>query len=139
MTNPTLRFDDKVVVVTGGSRGLGKEMALGFAEAGADVVVASRKFGPCEEVAAEIRAMGRRALPVAAHVGNWDDCAGLVDAAVAEFGRVDVLVNNAGMAPVAPSLKDVSEELFDKTVGVNLKGPCVSQGWRQSTCPKAPR
>ena len=123
MTNPTLQFDGKVVVVTGGSRGLGKEMALGFADAGADVVVASRKLEPCETVAGEIRAMGRRALPVAAHVGKWDDCATLVDAAVAEFGRIDVLINNAGMAPVPPSLKDVSEELFDKTIGVNLKGP----------------
>jgi NAD(P)-dependent dehydrogenase (short-subunit alcohol dehydrogenase family) len=123
VTNPDLRFDDKVVVVTGGSRGLGREMALGFAEAGADVVVSSRKQAPCDEVADQVRAMGRRALAVAAHVGHWDECAVLVDAVVAEFGRIDVLVNNAGMAPVAPSLGEVSEELFDKTVAVNLKGP----------------
>ena len=121
MTGP--RFDDKVVVVTGGSRGLGKEMALGFAGAGADVVVSSRKLEPCEEVAEQIRELGRRSLAVAAHVGRWDDCAALVDAVVAEFGRIDVLVNNAGMAPVPPSLGEVSEELFDKTVAVNLKGP----------------
>jgi len=114
---------DKVVVVTGGSKGLGRAMALGFAEAGADVVVASRKLEPCEEVAAEIRALGRRALAVRCHVADWDDCAALVDATVAEFGRIDVLVNNAGIAPVPPSLREVTSELFDKTMGVNLKGP----------------
>lgn len=123
MTNPDLRFDDKVVVVTGSSRGLGREMALGFAEAGADVVVTSRSEEACLPVADEIRAMGRRALAVACHVGRWNDCGVLVDAVVAEFGRIDVLVNNAGIAPVPPSLAELSEELFDKTVAVNLKGP----------------
>ncbi|MGI9603200.1 MAG: SDR family NAD(P)-dependent oxidoreductase [Acidimicrobiales bacterium] len=123
MKNPTLRFDDKVVLVTGGSRGLGREMALGFASAGADVVVASRKQEACDVVAAEIGALGRRSLAVAAHVGRWDECSFLIDTVVAEFGRIDVLINNAGMAPVPPSLAEVSEELFDKTVAVNLKGP----------------
>ena len=98
-------------------------MALGFAEAGADVVVASRKLEPCEAVADEVRALGRRALPVRCHVGEWDQCAALIDATVAEFGRIDVLVNNAGIAPVPPSLLDVTPELFDKTIAVNLKGP----------------
>ncbi len=123
MANPTFRLDDKVVVVTGGSKGLGRAMVLGFAEAGADVVVASRKIAGCEEVADEVRALGRRALPVACHVGRWDDCQALVDATVAEFGRIDVLVNNAGIAPVPPSLLGVTEDLFDKTVDVDLKGP----------------
>ena len=117
------RCDDKVVVVTGGSKGLGRAMALGFAEVGADVVVSSRKLEPCEAVADEVRALGRRSLAVACHVGHWDDCATLIDRTVAEFGRVDVLVNNAGIAPVPPSLLGVSEELFDRTVNVNLKGP----------------
>jgi NAD(P)-dependent dehydrogenase (short-subunit alcohol dehydrogenase family) len=121
--NPTFRCDDKVVVITGGSKGLGRAMALGFAEAGADVVVASRKLEPCEAVAAEIRALGRRALAVSCHVADWAQCATLVDATVAEFGRIDVLVNNAGIAPVPPSLLGVTEDLFDKTIGVNLKGP----------------
>src|SRR5271165_4429544 len=102
MTNPTLSAQNKVVVVTGGSKGLGRAMALGFAEAGADVVVASRKLGPCEEVAGEVRALGRRALAVACHVGDWDQCATLIDAVVDKFGRIDVLVNNAGIAPVPP-------------------------------------
>jgi NAD(P)-dependent dehydrogenase (short-subunit alcohol dehydrogenase family) len=113
----------KVAIVTGGGRGLGKAIALGLAGAGADVVVASRKLESCEIVAGEIRAMGRRALAISCHVGDWDQCAALVDATVAEFGRLDVLVNNAGIAPVPPSLLGVTSELFDKTIAVNVKGP----------------
>jgi NAD(P)-dependent dehydrogenase (short-subunit alcohol dehydrogenase family) len=120
---PTLDARGKVVVVTGGSKGLGRAISLGFAEAGADVVVASRKLGPCEEVAAEVRAQGRRALAVACHVGDWEQCGALIDATVAEFGHIDVLVNNAGIAPVPPSLLEVTPELFDKTIAVNLRGP----------------
>lgn len=123
MTNPTFRLDEKVVLVTGASKGLGRAMALGLAEAGADVVVSSRKPEACEVVADEIRAMGRRALAVGCHVGRWAECERLVDATVAEFGRVDVLVNNAGIAPAPPSLLGVTEELFDKTIAVDLKGP----------------
>jgi NAD(P)-dependent dehydrogenase (short-subunit alcohol dehydrogenase family) len=123
MTIPSLDASGKVVVVTGGSKGLGRAMALGFAEAGADVVVASRKRDACEKVADEIRAVGRRALAVECHVGEWDQCATLVDVTAAEFGRLDVLVNNAGIAPVPPSLLEVTANLFDKTIGVNLKGP----------------
>ena len=123
MTLPSLRADGKVVVVTGASKGLGRAMAVGFAEAGADVVVASRKLSSCDRVVAEIEALGRRALAVSCHVGDWDQCAALVDVTVAEFGRIDVLVNNAGIAPVPPSLLDVTPELFDKTIAVNLKGP----------------
>ena len=119
------RFDltGKVALVTGGSRGLGRSMTLAFAEHGADVVITSRKAEICEEVAEEVRSMGRRALPYGCHVGRWDDLDGLVDAAYAEFGKVDILVNNAGMSPLYPKLSDVSEELFDKVIGVNLKGP----------------
>ena len=113
----------KVALVTGGSRGLGLEMVRAFATAGADVVITSRKLDACERVAEEIRGTGRRALPVAAHVAHWADVDRLVEAAYAEFGRVDVLVNNAGMSPLAPSSAATSEELFDKVVGVNFKGP----------------
>jgi NAD(P)-dependent dehydrogenase (short-subunit alcohol dehydrogenase family) len=123
MTIPTLSADGKVVVITGASKGLGRAMALGFAEAGADVVVSSRKVEACEEVAEQIRGMGRRALAVRCHVGDWDECGALIDAAVAEMGRIDVLVNNAGIAPVPPSLLEVTPELFDKTFAVNLRGP----------------
>jgi NAD(P)-dependent dehydrogenase (short-subunit alcohol dehydrogenase family) len=123
MTVPSLDATGKVVVITGASKGLGRAMALGFAEAGADVVVASRKLEACEIVADEIRALGRKALPLRCHVGNWDECAALIDASVAAFGRIDVLVNNAGIAPVPPSLREVTPDLFDKTIAVNLKGP----------------
>ena len=118
-----LDMTGKVALITGGSRGLGRAMALGFAAHGADVVIASRKMDSCEAAAAEVRALGRRALPYACHVGRWSDLDGLVDAAYAEFGKVDVLINNAGMSPLYPSLVDISEDLFDKVIGVNLKGP----------------
>ena len=113
----------KVALVTGGSRGLGRSMVLAFADAGADVIIASRKLETCQAVAAEVEAKGRRALAVACHVGHWDEIDELVEKAYAAFGRVDVLVNNAGMSPLYPDLGSVSEELWDKVVGVNLKGP----------------
>jgi NAD(P)-dependent dehydrogenase (short-subunit alcohol dehydrogenase family) len=122
MDNP-FDLSGKVVLVTGGSRGLGRAMVLGFAAHGADVIIASRKFDACEAVAAEVRAMGRNALPVAAHVGRWDDCDALVHHVYAQFGRIDVLVNNAGMSPLYGKLSEVTEEMFDKVLAVNLKGP----------------
>ena len=119
------RFDlsGKVALITGGSRGMGREMALAFAERGADVAVVSRKLDNCEAVAAEITAMGRRALPLSCHVGRWQELEPMVDEVYRHFGRVDILVNNAGLSPLYPSLHEVSEELFDKVVGLNLKGP----------------
>lgn len=113
----------KIALVTGGSRGLGREMVLAFAQAGADVVIASRKLDACETVALEVEKLGRKALPVAAHVGQWSDNDGLCEAAYKQFGRVDILVNNAGMSPLAPSLSETSEALFDKVIDVNFKGP----------------
>lgn len=114
----------RVALVTGGSRGLGRAMAAAFAEAGADVIIASRKMDACVVAAAEIeRATGRRALPYACHVGHWDELDGLVEAAYAEFGHVDVLVNNAGMSPLYDSVLDITEELWDKVMALNLKGP----------------
>ena len=102
---------------------MGREMALAFAKAGADLVIASRKLDACEAVAKEVEALGRRALPLAAHVGRWADNDGLAEAAYKAFGRVDILVNNAGMSPLAPSLGETSEELFDKVIAINFKGP----------------
>ena len=113
----------KIALVTGGSRGLGRSMALGFAWAGADVVVASRKLDACRAVAAEVEALGRNALAVSAHVGQWDALDALVDAAYGAFGRVDILVNNAGMSLLYDSLDSVSETMWDKVVDLNLKGP----------------
>jgi NAD(P)-dependent dehydrogenase (short-subunit alcohol dehydrogenase family) len=114
----------KVALVTGGSRGLGREMVLAFAEHGADVVIASRKLDNCEKLANEVRErFGRRALPVAANVGDWNQCDTLTEAAYAEFGTIDILVNNAGMSPLYPSIDQVSEALYDKVFATNLKGP----------------
>ncbi len=119
------RFDltGKVCLVTGGSRGMGAEMVKAFAENGADVVIASRKLQNCQALADHVEeTYGRRALAVACHVGWWKEVEALADAAYAHFGKVDVLVNNAGMSPLYPSLADVTEELYDKVMEVNLKG-----------------
>ena len=114
----------KVAVVTGGSRGIGRAIVQAFAEAGADVVIASRKADACEAAAAEVAAStGRRAAGVACHVGHWDDCDQLIASTLDHFGQLDILVNNAGMSPLYPTLADVTEELYDKTLAVNLKGP----------------
>jgi NAD(P)-dependent dehydrogenase (short-subunit alcohol dehydrogenase family) len=114
----------KVAVVTGGSRGIGRAIVQALAEAGADVVIASRKLDGCRRAADEVRAStGRRAVAVACHVGRWGECEHLVDATLGELGRIDVLVNNAGMSPTYDALHLVSEELWDKTLAVNLKGP----------------
>jgi NAD(P)-dependent dehydrogenase (short-subunit alcohol dehydrogenase family) len=125
-TKPTDLFDltGRIALVTGGSRGLGREMARAFAELGADVVIASRKQDSCDAAAAEIaKATGRRVLGRACHVGKWKDVEALADAAYQHFGKVDILVNNAGMSPLYPSVDAVSEELWDKVLDVNLKGP----------------
>src|SRR4249920_487697 len=123
MSTDLFDLTGKVALVTGGSRGLGRAMVLAFAEHGADVVIASRKLDSCQALAAEVEAStGRRALPVACHVGDWQQVGALADAAYAEMGHVDVLVNNAGMSPLYPNLESVSEELYDKVLGVNLKG-----------------
>ncbi|MGW0177554.1 SDR family NAD(P)-dependent oxidoreductase [Rhodococcus sp. NPDC003322] len=123
MTAPALPLEGKVALVTGGSRGLGREMVLAFAKAGADTIIVSRKIDSCEALAAEVaETTGRRALPVACHVGDWDAQDQLVARAYEEFGKVDILVNNAGMSPLYSSLEEISEALFDKVFDVNLKG-----------------
>lgn len=120
----TIDLSGKVAVITGGSRGLGREMAWAYARAGAHVVVASRKAGNCAAVADEItRETGVRSAGIGMHVADWDGCRTVVDQTIEEFGRLDILVNNAGIAPVYDSLESVTEELFDKTIDVNLKGP----------------
>jgi NAD(P)-dependent dehydrogenase (short-subunit alcohol dehydrogenase family) len=119
------RFDlsGKVALVTGGSRGLGREMVLAFAEQGADVVIASRKLDNCVALAEEVSGrFGGKALPIGCHVGHWGEVDDLVERAYGEFGRVDVLVNNAGMSPRYPSLTAIDEALYDKVMDVNLKG-----------------
>ncbi len=122
MTDRLLDFSGKVALVTGGSRGLGREMVMALAERGADLIIASRKAEACETVAEEVRSMGRRALAIGAHCGKWDEIDSLIEAAYAEFGRVDILVNNAGMGPRMPS-EEVPENLYDSVLNLNLKGP----------------
>ncbi|HEY1652590.1 MAG TPA: glucose 1-dehydrogenase [Acidimicrobiales bacterium] len=121
------RSDDlsgKVALVTGGSRGIGRAIAEGIASAGADVVIASRKLDNCETAAREIAdATGRRTVALACHVGKWEDCDQLVDSVYDEFGRCDVLVNNAGMSPAYDGLSSVSEGLYDKVHATNARGP----------------
>ncbi|MGY4866684.1 SDR family NAD(P)-dependent oxidoreductase [Mycolicibacterium elephantis] len=115
---------ERVVLITGGSRGLGRHMAFAMAAHGAHVIIASRDEASCSATAAEIeRATGRAVMPYGAHVGRWDQIEGLVEAAYAQFGRVDVLINNAGMSPTYASLPEVTEKLFDAVLNVNLKGP----------------
>jgi len=117
------KFNDKVVIVTGGSRGLGRAMSLGFAAEGARVVVASRKIESCENVVRHIEGLGGEALARATHMGNLSDIDDLIEAAYARFGRVDILVNNAGTNVAFGALSDISPEAFDKMLDVNLKGP----------------
>ncbi len=121
--NDLFDLSGRVAIVTGGSRGLGKEMVLAFAERGADVVIASRKLENCEVLAREVEALGRRALPLAYHAGSWDDADRLYETVYEQFGRVDVLVNNAGMSPLYDSVDSITESLYDKVMDVNLKGP----------------
>jgi len=116
-------FTGKVVVITGGSRGIGHAMALAFARAGANVAIASRKLEACESTVKEIQALGGNASAHAIHVGKWADCNRLAEEVYGRWGKADVLINNAGLSPLAPSALDHSEDLFDKVIGVNLKGP----------------
>jgi NAD(P)-dependent dehydrogenase (short-subunit alcohol dehydrogenase family) len=113
----------RVAVVTGGSRGLGREMVLAFARHGADVVIASRKLDNCVDLAREVEGLGRQALPVAYHAGEWEQSDALYERVYDHFGRVDVLVNNAGMSPLYKSVDSITEALYDKVMDVNLKGP----------------
>lgn len=120
--DPLFDFTGRVALITGGSRGLGKQMAMALATRGADVIIASRKLDACEAVAEEARALGRRALALSVHAGKWNAIDALIAASYAEFGRVDILINNAGMGPACPS-DQVSEALFDSVLNLNFKGP----------------
>jgi NAD(P)-dependent dehydrogenase (short-subunit alcohol dehydrogenase family) len=123
-TDELLDLGGKVALVTGGSRGIGRVVAEALANAGADVVVASRKLDNCETAAREItEATGRRALPVACHVGRWEECDHLIETVYGQFGHCDILVNNAGMSPAYDGLSSISEELYDKVHATNARGP----------------
>ncbi len=133
MNRNVIDMSGKVVLITGGSRGLGREMALGFAAAGADLAIASRRQESCDETAKEIEALGGNCLPRACHVGDWQQLDDLADAVYDHFGRIDVLINNAGMSPIYDKAADIPEGLYDKVLDVNLKGPfrlCANVGQR---------
>lgn len=117
------RFIDKVVLVTGGSRGLGKAISIGFAAEGARVVVASRKLDSCQAVVSQIEAAGGNAIACACHMGNTEDIDQLIETVYAQCGRVDILVNNAGINVALGPLSDITTGAFDKMIDVNLKGP----------------
>jgi NAD(P)-dependent dehydrogenase (short-subunit alcohol dehydrogenase family) len=120
----SLGLTDRVVIVTGGSRGLGRAMAEAFAAEGAHVVVASRDLDACKSAALEIRAAtSGRCTPARYHAAEWDSSEELLDEVEARVGPVDVVVNNAGMSPLYDDVTEVSESLFDKVIGVNLRGP----------------
>jgi NAD(P)-dependent dehydrogenase (short-subunit alcohol dehydrogenase family) len=123
MTNLSrFSLEGKVALVTGASRGIGRATALVFAKAGAALALTSRKQEDLDKVAEEIRALGGKALPVAAHMGKLDDISKLVDRVVGEYGRIDVLVNNAGGVPAVALCLDVEERLWDTVMNLNLKG-----------------
>lgn len=120
--DPLFDLSGKIAVVTGGSRGLGREMVLAFAARGADVVIASRKLENCETVADEVRVMGRRAMAHSVHAAKWPELDAMIERIYGEWGRIDILVNNAGMGPAVAS-HEVTESLFDSVLGLNFKGP----------------
>ena len=114
-------LDGKVVIVTGASSGLGVAFAQAFAEAGADVALGARRVEKLSDTAALVQAAGRRALSVGTDVSSPDACQALVDATVAEFGRVDILINNAGIGTAVPATRETPDE-FRQVVDVNLHG-----------------
>jgi len=122
MTGADFSLQGKVALVTGGSRGIGKATALGFARAGADVAVASRKLSDLEKVADEISGLGRKSLAVAAHTGKLDEITNLVNKVMEKFDRIDILVNNAGTSPAMATTLDADEHLWDSILNLNLKG-----------------
>lgn len=115
-------MEGKVALITGGSRGIGRACALALADAGATVVVSSRKIEGLESVAEEIRARGGRGIAIASHVAKTEDSKALVEKVTKEFGRLDVLMNNAGTNPYYGPLMEQDEKTWDVTMNVNLKG-----------------
>ncbi|HEU65530.1 MAG TPA: glucose 1-dehydrogenase [Chloroflexi bacterium] len=122
MSPEVFSLSGKVALVTGGSRGIGKAIAVGLAKFGADVAVTSRKLPDLEEVAAEIKGLGRKSMAIAAHVGRMDEINSLVPKVKDEFGRIDILVNNAGTNPTMDSAIDIEERAWDSIMNLNLKG-----------------
>jgi len=125
MNKYNISLDGKVALITGGSRGIGRASALALAEAGADVVVTARKLPELEQVAEEIRAKGKKGLAVASHIAKPEESKALVEKVKTEFGRIDILLNNAGTNPYSGPVMDAPEWAWDATMNVNLKGPFI--------------
>jgi NAD(P)-dependent dehydrogenase (short-subunit alcohol dehydrogenase family) len=117
-----LSLKNKVVLLTGASRGIGQAAAIGLAKAGADLAIASRKLPDLEKVAAEIKKIGRKCVPIATHVGRIEEVNSLVKKVLDEFGKIDILVNNAATNPSMASAMDVDERAWDSIMNLNLKG-----------------
>lgn len=115
-------MEGQVALVTGGSRGIGRATALGFAKARADVAVVSRRLPDLEKVAEEVRGLGSKSLAVAAHVGRMEGINEIVTKVKEEFGRIDILVNNAGTSPAMIPALDADERIWDSIMNLNLKG-----------------
>ncbi len=113
---------NKVVLITGASRGIGEATAIGLAQAGADLAIASRKLPDLEKVAEEIKKTGRKCVPVAAHVGKTEEINNLVKRVLEEFGKIDILVNNAATNPSMAAAIDIDERAWDSIMNLNLKG-----------------
>jgi NAD(P)-dependent dehydrogenase (short-subunit alcohol dehydrogenase family) len=120
MTN-AIDLTGQVAVVTGGSRGLGLEIVRALARAGASVAVASRKLDACEKVVAELASAGARASAHSFNASHWDDCDRLYAEVTEQWGGAQILINNAGMSPLAPSSLETTQDLFDKIIAVNLR------------------
>ena len=117
-----LSLENKVVLITGASRGIGQAIAMGLAQAGADVAIASRKIADLEKVAEAIKKTGRKCLPVAAHIGKIEEINNLVKKVMDEFGTIDILVNNAATNPSMASAIDIDDRAWDSIMNLNLKG-----------------
>lgn len=128
------RLDDRVAIVTGASSGLGVDIAVSLASAGAHVVLGARRADRLEQVRDKITAMGKRALAVRTDVSEPTDCQALVDAAMREFGQVDVLVNNAGIGTAVPATRETPEE-FRRVIDINLAGAY----WMAQACGRVMR
>jgi NAD(P)-dependent dehydrogenase (short-subunit alcohol dehydrogenase family) len=115
-------MQNKVVLITGGSRGIGHATAIGMAKEGADLAIASRKLPDLEKVAAEIKSLGRKCLTIPAHVGKLEDINNLVKKTFDEYGKIDVLVNNAATNPTMASAIDIDDRAWDSIMNLNLKG-----------------
>ncbi len=118
----SLDLTGKVAIITGGSRGIGRSIAIGFAQNGASVVVTSRNLDSCESTAGEIQKLGGSAIPIAAHMGRLQEIKSLVDQTVEAYGAVDIIVNNAAN-PLMLGVGEITQEAWEKALNTNLRGP----------------